>query len=256
MVRPRSTRRTRRPTRGAVLRGARGYTRSRGVYGRFLPSSRTELKVFDMVARLANTSTNFNTTGQVVSILGTTALGIARGTALNERIANRVTVKSIQLNFVITGVAGSQTYVGQQALIYLVLDNQPNGALPNPVELVATHESAGGAATLPANVASSGDFRNVVFTRRFTVLAKARYMPTGVFATDGAATPATQLPVCGPKNYSIYKKCNIPVEYTSTGATNSGFTAEVMKNNILLFMFAGGVLMQMSYSSRVRYADQ
>jgi len=252
MVRARSTRRARRPTRSAVIRGARGYTRTRGVYGRFLPSSRTELKCYDMVTRDCNNGSSFNATGQVLSLLGTAALGIARGTAMTERIGNRITVKSILVSGTIWGNAVA--VVGNLHLfaaeIYIVLDNQPNGALATPVDFLAQHAGLGGLPALPANVAVTGDFRNLINMRRFTVLAKHRYVPSGVFGYDSTNF------ITGPKHFDIYKKCNIPVEYTATGAANSGYTAEIVKNQILVFAFSGGSAMAMSFSSRLRYADE
>jgi len=240
-VRARSARRSRRPTRRMALRRGRGFTRRAGVYGRFLSTPRSELKVFD-VNEVSVTGAPFTTaaTGYIRSLISTNAAGIAQGSNAGERIGNKIVVKSVnvELSWQYNGATGSDV---SGATVFIVYDKQPNGALASAVSVVGMMvNGAAAAATTPGR---TGAFTNLFYSGRFVTLARVDFScPSLSYGT---------VPFCGLVKHRVYKKVNLPIEYN--GAT--GYDTTLQKGNLLIVAFAAGASNLLWWSSRTRYAD-
>lgn len=229
-----------------VGRPAVGFVRTGGFYGRFQPSGQ-ELKYHDTILQLA---TGVDT--GIYTSNGTTAEidNVAQGTGANERIGRKITVKSISGRIAFTVqdrnyIASTGVYNNVQFMLWLVLDKQCNGALASPNDIFD-----------PANTFRC--LRNMQYSDRFQILNKW-IIDMGVLSTSFAAGGTTvPIVVGGTKTIDIYKKVNIPIEYSnSTGATTE------IRSNHLFFVWGTNGFANNTVSDdspivggiRIRYSD-
>lgn len=225
-----------------ALRRGRGFTRRAGVYGRFLSTPRSELKVFD-VNEVAVSGAPFTTanTGYVRSLISTGAAGIGQGSNAGQRIGNKIVVKSVnvELAWQYNGATGSDV---SGAVVFIVYDRQPNGGLASATDVVGMMvNGAAAAATTPGR---TGAFTNLFFSGRFTTLARIDFSCPQLGHTG-------TVPFCGLVKRRVYKKVNLPIEYNGT----TGYDTTIQKGNLLIVAFAAGASNLLWFSARTRYAD-
>lgn len=64
-----------------------------------------------------------------------TVSGIAQGPGVNQRIGNKIFVKSIQYNFMISGIIANFDMNGVMSRVVMYKNNDPNGVLPVPAQV-------------------------------------------------------------------------------------------------------------------------
>lgn len=185
----------------------------RRYYGRFGRQVQRLRKSLDIEKKYFDTAINFtyDATGEVPAT-GQLVL-IPQGVTESTRVGRKCTIKSIQLRLTNTYVPGADTLGCTTAFLMLVLDKQANGA-----------------AAAATDVLTSTDFRQAMInldnSERFVILKRFDMV---LQAGAGVATAFGR----DQKQIEYYKKCNIPIEYSST----AGAITEIKSNN--LFFLAG-----------------
>jgi len=205
---------------------APGYQRTGGFYGRYAGRG-AEQKFFDTAL-----SFNFDATGEVPAT-GQLVL-IPQGVTESTRVGRKCVIKSVQMKGVTNAVPGGGGPGATSAYLYLVLDKQCNGAAAAVTDV------------LTSNVLTTA-FRNLANSSRFVILKKWVWVHN---AQAGVATAfgTTQ------KRFDFYKKCNIPLEFSST----TGAITELKSNNLFLLAGADSLsddTISMIGNCRVRFAD-
>lgn len=241
----------RRPTRRAIT-ASRGFSRTSGMYGRFQGGGpRTERKCIDFLYTL-NNAAGFNSTGFFASMLTDGTDGIDQGSKIIDRQGNRVVVKSIELDGSFWQPTAA-TSTSQAYMFAVVLDRQPNGALPTKDDVlgvVSPSSGVFGSALIPAQDA---DFNNLTNSRRFVTLWKQRVVAELIPSGNGTTYTA--------RTKKIHKiiKCSIPVEYATgpagPGSVGDGLIDKIKTNNIFLMAFASTANLHASVGVRVRFVD-
>lgn len=209
-----------------------GFTRSSGFYGKFGKNSKypnQELKFFD-----TSNSFFFDNTGEVPAT-GQLAL-IPQGDTESTRDGRMAYIKSIQIQGYMQFDPAAAADASVVAYLWLVLDKQCNGAAATLSDVVVTQGTSEMGRALP----------NLANSQRFTVLKKW----TVPFNTMSGVSGAYNTMI---KNVSFYKKCNIPIVYSST----TGAIGEIRSNN--LFFLAGLVggddIASFTGQTRLRFLD-
>lgn len=205
----------------------RGFVRTGGIYGRFQPRG-PELKYFDTPLELDMDPSERNRF--VTSSNGTTGylLYIPQGTAANQRIGRKITVKSIYIRLHITSLPfkglsavapeTDLSLVDNRFVVYLMLDKQANGALPPSSDIFNP-------------VTIRGALRKLENSERFQVLATMQSDSKKRTPTIVPNGPAFDVHSPAEVQYhELYKRVNIPIEYNGP----SGDPAEVRSNNLFL----------------------
>lgn len=205
-----------------------GYTRQSGFYGRYARGAGpAEQKFFD-------TTLNFtvDATGEVPAT-GQLTL-IPQGVTESTRVGRKCVIKSVTIHAGAYLVPAATATSSGVVSMFLVLDKQCNGA-----------------AAANADVWSSGDLniamRNLANSSRFVVLKKWKF---GINSQAGATTAYNNQ--SRPLDY--YKKCNIPIEYSST----TGAITEIKSNNLFLMAGCNALLddlVTISGTCRLRFSD-
>lgn len=200
-----------------------GYSRIGGYYGRFFPGS-TELKFLDTVV-----SSTIPSAGAVAGS-PTGIVLIPQGVTESTRVGRKCTITSILMKGRMTLATDTATAAYSISLIW---DKQANGAYPAFTDVYKTAVT-----TAHLNLANSGRF--VVLKRWYGHITQPTYNDTG--AAFGGVT----------KSFKYYKKCNIPIEFSST----TGAITEIKSNN-LFFVVISNVDAKISYATnwRVRFSD-
>lgn len=206
-----------------------GYDRRAGYYGRFRPGG--ELKFFDTTI-----SGDFNVTGAVLTT-GAQLVLIPQGVTESTRVGRKCTIKSIEMVGTITSNLGAATVAQARGSghLWLVQDMQCNGAAAGISDIIEGSNLGVG-------------LRDLANKSRFRVLKKF-YMNLNPGAGVTAALAGNS------KYFHWYKKCDIPIEYSST----TGAIGEIRSNN--LFLIAGvnnsniSDLINVSGKVRVRFSD-
>lgn len=136
---------------------------------------------------------------------------IPQGTSENERIGRKCIIKTIQMRGFLTTATTNSNDNGN---FYLVLDKQANKAYSLYTDVFQ------GASYL--------DFRNQANSQRFVVLKRFQFDIAGSSSTTVSGTGSAS---ANSQQFNYYKKCNIPIEFTST----SGVIGEITSNNLLVF---------------------
>lgn len=198
------------------------------------------MKVEKKVNDIATATYQVNTTG-VFTLLANPALG----SDFNNRVGRKIRLRSLYIRgFVATqnsldaGFAGTQS---QQMRMILLLDLQPNGAVPATADLLVT-----------ANTQSHLNLNN---RDRFVILKDETYVFDPYFASNTAtqsfASMSNQI-----KDIKCYKKLNSEMVFNGT---NGGTIADI--NSGALYMFwigsdaSGANDGNAIVSTRVRYDD-
>jgi len=189
----------------AIAKKTAGYVRTSGYYGRFSGPG-AELKFFD-----TTNSFTFDATGEVPAT-GQLNL-IPQGVTESTRVGRKCILKSIQMRGIITFAPAAAAAAASTAYLYLVLDKQANGAAAGIQDVFTS-----------TNLASA--FHNLANSQRFVVLKKMKYTMAPSAGVTTAYNNSTRA-------YDLYKKCNIPLEFSST----TGAITEIRSNNV--FLLAG-----------------
>lgn len=188
-----------------------GYTRTGGSYGRYGVSARLmglapEKKYFD-----TDLSFNIDATGEVPAT-GQLCL-IPQGDTENTRDGRKAVIESVQIRGMFSFTPAAAVTAIANCHMYLVLDTQCNGA-----------------AAAATDVFTGTDFRSAMLnlnnSGRFRIL---KHWYVELEPQAGATTAYNQ----AFKQLEYYKKCKIPVDWSST----TGAITEIRSNNI--FLLAG-----------------
>lgn len=208
-----------------------GVGRTSGYYGRYnraQVSGGGEQKFFD-------TALSF-TVDRTAEVPATGQLNLVpQGVEESQRIGRKITIKSIQLRGALRYAPGAGGTGGTSVTWYVVQDTQCNGAAAAILDVLTTNAMETGM----INMANSTRFR---ILKKFTWNFQAS---AGVSAAFGTSVKTVQM----------YKKCDIPVEFSST----TGAITEIRSNNI--FLLAGNEsandddLVTMTGTCRIRYSD-
>lgn len=210
----------------------RGFDRTAGYYGRYAPvnPSSAEMKFHDLVVNRSPVATAGNITDTVIVI--------PQGVGESQRVGRKCTIKSInwRFNFNLPEVDAASTPGAADVLRILVyLDKQCNGAT-----------------ALVADILQSADyqaFNNLSNKTRFRTLMDRTYaMSYAAMASDGAAV-VSQAEV--QMEDTFFKKCNIPIEYSST----TGAIAEIASNNIGILLISKNAICSLESNIRMRFHD-
>lgn len=211
-----------------------GRDRVGGYYGRFSSGSRGggELKFFDVDIDDASIASG----GTIVK---PSANAIAQGVTESERIGRKCTIRSILWHYQLTldNVNDSATAVrGDSVRVIVYQDKQCNGATALTTDILESNDFQ--------------SFRNLSNVGRFKILMdKVHSMNYPAAAADSATT------TCQPgvvREYSFYKKVNIPLEFDST----TGAITELRSNNIGVLLLAdAGSKSSFVSKWRIRFSD-
>lgn len=207
-------------------RVARGYTRRTGFYGRFPPSG-NELKFFDTTV-----GSLFDATGEVLS--GGQLCLIPQGVTESTRVGRKCVIKSIQARGVISFLPAAGTTGTDTVSLFLVLDKQANGAAAAFTDIF-----------VGTNAVRA--LRNMANSSRFMIIKRWDIPMNSTAGVSGAYSNNKKI-------FRYYKRCNIPIEYSST----TGAITEIRSNNIFL---AGGSdtdlddVTGIAANFRVRFSD-
>lgn len=204
-----------------------GKNRTSGFYGRFSGPG-GETKFFDTA--LAFT---YDATGEVPAT-GQLNL-IPQGVTESTRIGRKCVIKSIQLRGVQYFSPGASAVAATVTYLYLVQDTQCNGAAAAITDVITSNDMANGM----INMANSSRFK----------ILKRWVIPFNSAAGVSAAFNNIIKPL------EFYKKCNIPLEFSST----TGAITEIRSNNIFLLAGTGGGssddVVTMDGTCRVKFSD-
>lgn len=203
-----------------------GMVRTGGNYGRYAGRN-AEMKFFDTAL-----SFNIDATGEVPAT-GQLNL-IPQGVTESTRVGRKCVLKSIQMRGIVLFQPGAAATAASTAYIYVVLDKQANGAAAAVTDVFTS-----------ANLASA--MHNLSNSQRFVVLKKMKFTMAPMAGATTAYNNST-------KTFDMFKKCNIPLEFSST----TGAITELRSNNV--FLLAGtdqlsDDLISVAGTCRVRFSD-
>lgn len=213
----------------------KGFDRTGGSYGRYNRGiagvSRPEQKSHE---------STIGVTVATTAVIPITSLNLlAEGTARNQRIGRRVTIRSINVHWQVTlpnFEAQVDPPVGDAVRIMLCIDKQCNGAVTPPENIILPHTSYLA-------------FRNLAETHRIKVLwdktININYQSTAQFLVNNFAGGG-QI-----KTGAIFKKVNITIMYDDTGAD----LATISSNNIIILVVGRQGVAGFSTRNRIRYTD-
>ncbi len=206
-----------------------GVNRTAGFYGRYSgPTS--ELKFHDVDVD----HNPINTAGIITPSINI----IPQGTTESQRIGRKCTIKSIgwKVRFQYPELDGGATpQASDDIRLILYLDKQANGAAASVLDLIET-----------ADVRS---FRNLANSGRFVFLHDKLYT---INVTNLASDAAGVVSSGGVRrNFSVYKKCNLPIEFSST----TGAIGEIRSNNLGVMAMTGNGLTILDSTFRLRFSD-
>ncbi len=206
-----------------------GRDRVGGFYGRYAPTG-GELKFHDV-----DLDDAFVATGGTVT---PTINIIPQGVTESQRIGRKCTVKHIswryRLNLPEADAQGDPTDP-DSVRVLMYMDKQCNGATATVTDVLES--------------ADLHSFRNLSNSGRFVILLDKTYLMNPLtIASDGAGLMSTAGVV---REYSFYKKCNIPIEFNST----TGAIAEIRSNNIATLLISSAGSSGFNSKIRLRFSD-
>lgn len=193
-----------------------GVDRTGGYYGRFAGRG-AELKFLDVTLDDAVIATG--------GVITDTINVIAQNTSETGRIGRKCTIKSINWNGFLsipedTSLATPNS--GDRIRLILYLDKQANGAAATQAGILET--------------TAFDSYRNLANSGRFQILMDKKFVLNYLTLSGSAANVHHHTEVL--KQFSFYKSCNIPIEYSGT----DGLLAEMRSNNLgILIMDANGI---------------
>ncbi len=210
-----------------------GFTRRSGYYGRFqgrrAGDANPELKFHDVDADQAAADLS---AGVVLNTDGINL--IAQGVTESTRVGRKCVIKSINWRgtLQLTLTAGATATAPQTVRLMVVLDKQANGVAPTAADVLGT----------------APDFQSYNFLAnksRFRTISDKVY---DMNAQAGAGTGAANDFAAVNRSFEFYKKCDIPLEFSST----TGAIAEIRSNNIFLLIIASTATTSCTLDSKVR----
>ncbi len=203
-----------------------------GYYGKYVRRHQgMELKFHDLTVDDAVVAA----TG---SIAEDSVVTIAQGTEEQQRIGRKITIKSINWRWSVQIIGQANLNSTSDVVrVILYLDKQCNG---------------GGAAVLGVlETANYQSFNNLSNRGRFRILMDRTYS-MNCTAGGGDGTPGFQ---SGDNiiHDSLYKKCNIPIEYDNSVTT--GVVTSVRSNNIGILTISRDGTSGFDSQMRVRFID-
>jgi len=203
----------------------KGYQRTSGFYGRYAPTG-TELKFLD-------TSWNDTTVAATGEVILPSVNLIPQGVTESQRIGRKCIIRSISLRYVIQIKPTTNTNNTDDGVrLILFQDKQCNGTAATVTDLLKTADYL--------------SFNNLSNKERFKVLADKF---VDVHSTAGGGSTATfgELGV----TKSLYIKCYIPIEFSST----TGAITEIRSNNIGVLLISDSADTACEGLVRVRFSD-
>ncbi len=217
--------------RRRVVPFRRGFDRVGGFYGRFAVGAGKlgELKFHDVDLNDAVVSSTAAITETINIIL--------QGVTESQRVGRKCTIRAVQWNYTWTLPVTAAATVGNGDVCrqILYLDKQANGdaAANSDILVLATDNQS---------------FYNLANENRFVILMdKTISLNPLAAAGDGAANDTPQLVRYG----HFSKKCNIPIEYSST----TGAIAEIRSNNLGVLLVTQNGVAGLTSKFRLRFSD-
>lgn len=208
-----------------------GKDRTSGFYGRFGDKG-GELKFLDG----SISQTPVAITGNIMNT-GTLNV-IAQGTGESERIGRKVTLTNIAIRYrwrLPEQDAVADPAQGDTIRLIMYLDKQANGATAAVTDILET--------------AHWQSFNNLANSNRFVILMdKEHTLDYNSLASDGAGVISSSN---ARQNYTFYKKCNVPLEFSGTNGT----IAEIRSNNIGMLLVSETAIGNLNAKYRLRYSD-
>ncbi len=207
-----------------------GVDRTGGYYGRFAGAN-AELKFHDFTVDDAVIAAG--------GVLTTSINLIAQGTGESERIGRKCTLKSI-------------FWRGSLALPLLELEGSPGSSERIRLIMYQDKQTNGAAATALGilEAVTVDDYRNLANSGRFNILydhtVVLNYSTLSHFAVNSFSMAENK------RNFSFFKKCNIPLEFDNT----VGALTELRSNNIGLLIVSEGGSGALISRIRLRFSDQ
>lgn len=216
----------RRPARPAA-RVIAGVTRTGGYYGRFNNAMPQELKFWDVDIDNAAVAA----AGSVFSSCNLIPQGVTEST----RVGRKCVIKKISWRCKAEALSQETDASENEVLrIVLVLDKQTNGATFNVTDLL--------------EAADFQSFNNLANSQRFSVLMDktVNLMPTG-----GKGDSTTEYSTGRQSLLSYHKKCNIPLEFSST----TGAITELRSNNLAVLLISEKGVAKFASKMRIRFSE-
>ncbi len=225
------TRRRQKRQRFKISTRRKGYGRTSGYYGRYMPGKAPELKFHDIDIDDAGIATNG-------TIIEDSCNGIAQGVTEVQRIGRKCTIKNINWRFAfILPNSASESLGDETVRLILYLDKQANGAAATATDILESDDFQ--------------SFNNLANKSRFRTLMDRTYdLNAQAGMGNGTANDTASFSI----QDTFFKKCNIPIEFDST----TGAITEVRSNNIgVLLLSRDGSNTSASFESkmRLRFSD-
>ncbi len=204
-----------------------GITRRSGFYGRYTPGQ-GELKFHDIAVTDAVVAVNgtIQNTGSVNLI--------AQGTGESQRIGRKCVIKSINWRFELDIPAVANATGSDTVRVMFYLDKQANGVTASATDILATDNFQ--------------SFNNLANSGRFRILLDRTYVLNhSGGAGDGTTNDALPYHVSD----TFFKKCNIPLEFSST----AGAITELRSNNLGVLLLGRGGVAGFNSILRLRFQD-
>ncbi len=219
-------------------RAGAGFTRQVGFYGRYAgaggPARGGELKFHDIDWDEAGADFSAG----VISNTSSLVL-IGQGVTESTRIGRKCVIRSIGWRGNLKGatVATASAPPAHSVRLLVVQDTQANGAAPTVSGTGGLFESA-----------DYQSFNNLVNKGRFKVLYdKVHAMNWGAGAGDGTTNDFAPFN----RNFTFFKKCEIPIEYS--GVASPSVITELRTNNIYGVMISSSSGTDVSLDSKFRF---
>ncbi len=208
----------------------RGYLRTGGYYGRFANGG--EMKFHDVDLDDAVVASG-GTITDTVNI-------IAQGSTESQRIGRKCAIKSINWRYTITlpeADAVADPISSDTVRVIMYIDKQANGAAAAVTDILesADYQSFN-------NLANTGRFRTIcdnLHTINYLTLASDG---AGVVSSSGVQ-----------RNYSMYKKCNLPLEFDNS--FTDGRLTTIRSNNIGVLIISVNGIAGFFSKIRLRFSD-
>jgi hypothetical protein len=213
--------------RSAMARGRfAGYYRRSGYYGRFQDTG-AEMKFHDVDVDDAAVATNG-------SILNSGSVNlIAQGVTESTRVGRKAVIRSINWRWNLkkaATTAGSNASESIRLILYL--DKQCNGAAAGVTDILESDNYQ--------------SFNNLANKGRFKILMDKEITMN---ALSGGGDGTTEDYGAVERNGSYYKKCSIPIEFSST----TGAITEIRSNNLgVLILSKNGTSTAPVFDSKMR----
>lgn len=209
-----------------------GYTRVVGNYGKFQGNGGGEWKYRDYTP--ANLNPVSGTTGDIIDSIN----HIPQGTNENQRIGRKVRIRRIQWRYTLTIPTESNeaTPPGRDSVrVIMYWDKQTNGAASTTDDILQSQDYKA--------------YRNLTQGTRYEILYDKMHSMNYMGLTSAAANDFSTSAMG--RNYSFYKKCDIPVEFNDT----QGDMTEIRTNNIGVLCISENGITIMKNHFRIRYSD-